>query len=125
MNQTRRTFASVCGAAALRGAAAGAESRPLRAGAATVNITPPLGVLLDGTIMQIGPARHVHDDLHARCLLLDDGSTRFAIVVCDCTMISREVLDAAKRGLRLHAGEVCGGVHQLLMVTPREKPGPP
>jgi neutral ceramidase len=104
MKQTRRAFASVCGAAALRGAAAGAESRPLRAGAATVNITPPLGVLLDGTIMQIGPAMHVHDDLHARCLFLDDGSTRFAIVVCDCTMICREVLDAAKKLGRQQTG---------------------
>ena len=25
----------------------------------------------------------VHDELHARCLVLDDGSTKLAIVVCD------------------------------------------
>jgi hypothetical protein len=77
----------------LRGAGGAAQ---LRAGAATVNITPALGVSLSGTIMQIGPATHVHDELHARCLALDDGVTRLAIVVCDATMISREIFDRAK-----------------------------
>ena len=67
-----------------------------RAGAATANITPALGVSLSGTIMQIGPATHVHDELHARCLALDDGVTRLAIVICDATMISREIFDRAK-----------------------------
>ena len=68
----------------------------LRAGAATSKITPKLGVLLDGTIMQIGPATEVHDDLHARALVLDDGIQRVAICTADCTMISRQVLDHAK-----------------------------
>lgn len=68
-----------------------------RAGAATSNITPALGVVLDGTIMQIGPAKHVHDELHARCLALDDGTTRVAFVICDTTMISRELVDRARQ----------------------------
>jgi hypothetical protein len=68
-----------------------------RAGAATSNITPALGVVLDGTIMQIGPARHVHDELHARCLVLDDGTARVAFVVCDTTMIARELVDRARQ----------------------------
>ncbi len=68
-----------------------------RAGAATSNITPLLGVKLDGGIMQIGPATHVHDELHARCLVLDDGTSRLAFVVCDNTMIATEVIDDAKR----------------------------
>ena len=29
------------------------------------------------------PATHVHDELHARCLVLDDGKTMLAFVVCD------------------------------------------
>lgn len=68
-----------------------------RAGAAMSNITPALGVILDGTIMQIGPARHVHDELHARCLVLDDGTTRAAFVICDTTMIARELVDRARK----------------------------
>ena len=68
-----------------------------RTGAATSNITPALGVILNGTIMQIGPAKHVHDELHARCLVLDDGTTRVAFVICDTTMISRELVDRARQ----------------------------
>ncbi len=37
-----------------------------RAGAALSNITPKMGVPLDGTIMQTGPAKHVHDELWVR-----------------------------------------------------------
>lgn len=68
----------------------------LRAGAAASNITPKPGVLLDGPIMQIGPVTEVHDELHARALVLDDGTERLAICVADCTVISRDVLDHAK-----------------------------
>ncbi len=75
-----------------------------RAGAATSNITPLMGVPLDGTIMQIGPARDVHDELHARCLVLDDGSTRLAFAVIDNTMVSQEVYDHAKKLIHEHTG---------------------
>ena len=47
--------------------------------------------------LQDRQATAVHDRLHARCLVLDDGKTRLAFVVCDSCMIPREVFDAAKR----------------------------
>lgn len=78
----------------------------LRAGAAVSNLTPPLGVSLDGTISQNGPATHVHDELAARCLVLDDGSTQLAFVVCDCTMIARSILDAARQQAHGHLGRL-------------------
>lgn len=67
-----------------------------RAGAATSNITPWLG---DGLVGGWGvpPAKQVHDELHARCLVLDDGTTRIALVVGDSVGIAREVFDEAKR----------------------------
>ena len=71
-------------------------AEPLRAGAATSNITPLMGVPLDGTIMQIGPAKDVHDELHARAIVLDDGTSKLAIVIVDNTMISGNILDRAK-----------------------------
>jgi hypothetical protein len=67
-----------------------------RAGAATSNITPALGASLNGG-MTDRKATHVHDELHARCLVLDDGTTKLAIAVCDSCMIPREVVDEAKR----------------------------
>lgn len=81
-----------------------AAAEPLRAGAATANITPLMGVPLDGTIMQIGPAKGVHDELHARAIVLDDGATKLAIVIVDNTMISGDVLDRAKQTIEETTG---------------------
>ncbi|WP_442506440.1 hypothetical protein SH528x_005284 [Novipirellula sp. SH528] len=67
-----------------------------RAGAATSNITPPLGELIVGGWQPI-PAANIHDELHARCVVLDDGQTQLAIVICDNVGIPVEVYDLAKR----------------------------
>jgi neutral ceramidase len=81
---------------ALTPAAQERPSRRLTAGAAISNITPPLGELIVGNWVPV-PATHVHDELYARCLVLDDGETRVAIVVADNVGIPRRVLDEAKR----------------------------
>lgn len=86
----------LAGTVALVSPAATAQERRLRAGAATSNITPPLGELIVGNWTS-PPATHVHDELHARCLVLDDGETRVAVVVADNVGIPRRVLDEAKR----------------------------
>ncbi|HCN31203.1 MAG TPA: hypothetical protein DIT64_21325, partial [Verrucomicrobiales bacterium] len=57
--------------------------RVFKAGAATSNITPPLGMEIVGNFAPRPIAAHVHDELRARCLVLDDGSTRLALVVAD------------------------------------------
>jgi hypothetical protein len=82
--------------AAPAGYAVAVEGTGFRAGAAVNNITPKPGVSLDGVIMQIGPVKSVHDDLYARALVLDDGTTRIAIVICDTCMIGRDICDKAK-----------------------------
>ncbi len=67
-----------------------------RAGAATSNITPAIGA--DPKIRTSRPPpTHVHDELHARCLVLDDGQARLALVVCDLRHISAEVAANAKQ----------------------------
>lgn len=66
-----------------------------RAGAATSVITPPLGELIVGGFTPF-PSEHVHDQLHARCLVLDDGEHKVALVVCDLLGIHRSVIEAAK-----------------------------
>lgn len=71
-------------------------ARVFRAGAAVSDITPPLGISINGYFSD-RKANNIHDRLHARCLVLDDVYTRLAIVVCDSCMIPREVMDAAKR----------------------------
>lgn len=74
-----------------------------RAGAATSNITPAIGA--DPKIRtNRPPATHVHDDLHARCLVLDDGQSRLALVVCDLRHISAEVAADAKQIIETMTG---------------------
>ena len=48
---------------------------PIRAGAATANITPPLGIEMNGGTSP-GYATNDHDELHARALVLDGGTQR-------------------------------------------------
>lgn len=73
-------------------------ARIFRAGAATSNITPAIGEPIVGGF-DPAPSKHIHDELHARCLVLDDGEKRLAIVLCDSVGIPREVFDAAKTGI--------------------------
>jgi neutral ceramidase len=83
-------------ALALTAPVATAQDKPFRAGAFAGDITPKkLPISVNGG-MQDRQAKGVHDRLHARALVLDDGTTRIAIVVCDSCMIPREITDAAK-----------------------------
>jgi hypothetical protein len=84
-------------------AGAAQEEKVFRAGAAASNITPPLGEPIVGGWAP-APATHIHDELHARCLVLDDGATRLAFVVCDNVGIPREVFDEAKKIVQQETG---------------------
>ncbi len=73
-----------------------AVGRTFRAGAATADITPPLGELVVGGFAPF-PAQNIHDPLHARCLVLDDGQRQIALVICDTLYIPREICDEARQ----------------------------
>ena len=69
----------------------------LRAGFASAVITPPVGVLLEGYSSNTEPSAGVHDDLHARALVLDDGATAVAIVSCDLIGVDRRLVANARQ----------------------------
>jgi len=73
------------------------ETAQLRAGAAVVDITPQKFPVSMTGAFQDRMATGAQDRLHARALVLDDGTTEVAIVVCDICLISREIFDAAKK----------------------------
>jgi neutral ceramidase len=75
-----------------------------RAGAATSNITPPLGMEIVGNFPPRPIAAHVHDELHARCLALDDGTNKLVFVVADTISLPREIWDEAKQILTKETG---------------------
>lgn len=82
---------------------AGDEGKVFRAGAATSNITPFLG---GGIIGGWGTpeATHIHDELHARCLALDDGSTKLVFIVADLLGIDQDVTEEAKKIIESETG---------------------
>jgi hypothetical protein len=49
-------------------------------------------------------ATDVHDELHVRSLVLDNGRVRLAIAVVDSCMIPRDILDSAKELIRKYTG---------------------
>ncbi len=95
----RRDFVAAVGAALAGGARAGGKEgavEGLRAGAAAVDITPvKFPVIVNGGFLE-RKANKAHWPLHARCLVLDDGRSRIAIVVVDSCVIPQYLLDEAK-----------------------------
>src|SRR5258708_9751503 len=70
-------------------------AKKFRAGAFAQDITPTTFPISVNGGMTDRQATKPHDRLHARCLVLDDGSTQISIVVCDSCMIPREITDPA------------------------------
>ncbi|MEA3224775.1 MAG: hypothetical protein U9Q07_02410, partial [Planctomycetota bacterium] len=88
--------------------------RVFLAGAAASNITPPLDKPIIGG-WNSPPGTHVHDELYARCLVLDDGTTRLAFVICDNLGIARSVYDKARQIIHEKTG--IGAGHMMMAAT--------
>jgi hypothetical protein len=72
------------------------QGKVFRAGAYAINISPlKYPVIINGGMTE-RTADKLHDPLHARCLVLDDGTTQIAMVVVDSCMVPRHLLDEAK-----------------------------
>jgi len=83
--------------------AADTPKASLFAGAATCNITPVLGTAIIGGFLPIS-ATDVHDELHARCLVLDDGQTKLALVVVELLGIGDSVSIEARKLIEKETG---------------------
>ncbi|MDB6024443.1 MAG: Neutral/alkaline non-lysosomal ceramidase [Verrucomicrobiales bacterium] len=73
------------------------------AGAATADISPFLGTEVNGN-MHRHWGTNIHDALHARAVVLDDGEHKLAICVADSCMIYREIFDEAKKRVHEKSG---------------------
>lgn len=76
---------------------------PFRAGTATADITPYVGIAMPG-FLRIKGSEGIHDSLFARALVLDDGETRVAIVACDLLGLTLGSIAV----LRVYAEKLCG-----------------
>jgi hypothetical protein len=71
----------------------------LRVGRAAVDITPPSGTPMltpQRPPFEIKLATRPHDPLHAKAVVLDQGDTRVALVLCDLTSIPLSVIDQTR-----------------------------
>ena len=102
---------------------AAAEPPPtLLAGAAAVDITPLEYPLNMPGGFAAKKATSAHDPLHARAIVLKEGSTTLAMVVVDSLGAPPEVLDEAKS---LASAQTGIPVHQMLICSTHTHSGPP
>jgi hypothetical protein len=86
----------------------------LRAGAAASLITPPDGTPLAGYYGERG-SEGVLDDLFAKAAVLDDGTTKVALVVCDLISLPLPTVAEARRLIEKETG--IPGAHVMLSAT--------
>ena len=113
------------------GEAEGTPDKVFRAGAAASNVTPRLGLPIVGNWTR-PLAENVHDELHAKCIVLDDGKTKLALVIVDNIGIRREVCAHVKEKIDGQTGippqnVLIAGTHThssvRVGVIDEEKPG--
>ncbi|QDU82797.1 Neutral ceramidase precursor [Polystyrenella longa] len=88
----------------LANAALAADAAPLKVGAYAMDITPENFPISSAGSLRARMVKGVHDPLHARCLVVDNGSTAVAFAVCDHCMIPREIMDEAKSRIEKTVG---------------------
>jgi len=66
-----------------------------KAGTAQVDITPPLGTVINGEFTS-RYANHIADPLYAKALVMQDGVTTLLILVVDICVMQRDFLDEVK-----------------------------
>jgi neutral ceramidase len=100
----RRSWTLLLIAITFSAASASAQEKKFRAGAFAMDIVPSTFPVSVNGGMQDRQAKTAHDRLHARTVVLDDGTTKIALVVCDSCMIPRDIIDAAKALARKETG---------------------
>ena len=76
----------------------------LRAGAASVDISPGPGIPLAGYPHFPRHNTGIHDPLMAACIVLDDGATRVAIVCMDTLFFSRRYVQKVRQNTESSTG---------------------
>jgi len=69
-----------------------------------VTITPPIGTYLAGYDARTDPARGVHDELDARCLVLDDPSGAVVILAVDVLQLPTAFANAVRAAIAQTTG---------------------
>jgi len=120
----KRTLSLVALALAFAAPCLAAEpsSGGLRAGAAAVDITPKEFPVSVPGLFTARKADKAHDPLHARAVVLENGTTTMALVLVDSIGVPQEALDEAKA----MAAKKCGmATEKMLVAATHTHTGPP
>jgi hypothetical protein len=85
-----------------------------RAAAAEIEITPPIGLPMDGYMTRHQNNTGTHDPLMGQILVLEDGQNRAAIVALDVLAVSAAAADPIRRAL----AEITGTTPAAILVCP-------
>lgn len=81
------------------------------AGASVIDITSPVGVDMGGYGARKGGSTGIHDNLNVRTLVLDDGTTKLVVAICDFVGVGPIIVERAReiiaRELGIPAECVC------------------
>jgi hypothetical protein len=104
----------------------------MRGGCSRVNITPQMAVPMGGYAARTSFSEGVHDPLFARALVLDDGTTRVALVGCDLVGMEPDRATRLRRRIEQvtniapsHVMLTCSHTHSGPLVAPRRVQPPP
>jgi len=75
------------------------QPAPLRAGAAQVEITPPMGTQISGDIGRRRPAELLVDPLYAKAVVLEAGSKRVCLLSLDLAGVTMSMAQAIRRAI--------------------------
>jgi hypothetical protein len=116
----RRTFLTATAAAVgsahpLLQAAARQPESGFTVGGAVRDVTPQVGVSLNGSISRGGPSRGVNDPLCVRATVVESGGVRCAIAIVDACFLGEPVFSVARRLVEQRTG--IPATHLLVAAT--------
>jgi neutral ceramidase len=103
-------FLLACGLSSL----GAVDSNDLKAGAAAVKITPPVGINMAGYYFDRA-AEGTHDDLYSKALVIEQSGTRVALVTLDLISTTRPMVEAARQQIERATG--LRGDHVMISAT--------
>jgi neutral ceramidase len=75
----------------------------IKAGAAKINITPPIGTIINGDFLPMY-TNVIHDSLYAKALAFSNGNTKFVFVVVDNMTLDGELINVVKEQIEKLTG---------------------
>ncbi len=91
-----------------------------KAGAAKIDITPKVGCWLEG-IPRAQPSNAIHDPLHARALVLEEGGNRICLVSCDLIGFTTEFCNGMRESMASALGTT---VDRIVVACAHNHSGP-